>query len=140
MLRNNKKLSVQELKTIYGDAIRKFRDEKCLTQSYVASKLGVGQSTYQKMESGIYKIKIERLEKIAEILGKPIDAFLEGGITNAHANLQAELSKPVLIAKVEHEFLQKLILQQEKMIEELLEKVQRKNKKIDALTALLKTK
>ncbi|MEJ5993087.1 helix-turn-helix transcriptional regulator [Pedobacter sp. Du54] len=56
--------------------MRKYRDEKCLTQSYMANELGIGQSAYQKIEAGESKVSIERLKQIADILGKPLEVFL----------------------------------------------------------------
>ena len=115
-----------------SDDIRKYRDEKCLTQSYMANELGIGQSAYQKIESGDSKVSIERLKQISDILGKPIDAFLNKDEYNKPL---AERESPSTFT--ENELLQKIIIQQEKRIEELEEKVKRKNNKIEELKAKL---
>lgn len=77
------KLSRSEMKSIFGncgDYIRRYRDELCLSQDYMASKLGISQSTYQKIETGVVNITKERLVEIAEILGKQIEDFVPSQI------------------------------------------------------------
>lgn len=79
------KLNRKELKTIYGgceDYIRRYRDEKCLSQDYMATKLGISQSTYQKIEAGNVKVTQERLAEIAAILGKEMEDFLPNSRKN----------------------------------------------------------
>lgn len=128
-------LSRKEMKEIFGnigESIRKFRDERCYTQDLMANRLGITQSAYYKIESGMVKIKTERLIQIAEILGKPIEAFLEKEkYVETFINDQK-----VYINLSELELLQKTINQQEKRIEELECKVIRKDKKIDELKQL----
>lgn len=64
------------MKTILGGDIRKYRDEKCYTQEYMAEQLGIGQSAYYKIDSGIAKVTLERLNDIANILEKTLELFL----------------------------------------------------------------
>ncbi len=136
MFFKKKLLTNGEMKAIVGndigDDLRKYRDEKCLTQAYMAKELGIGQSAYQKIESGDSKVSIERLKQIADVLGKPIDVFL-----NKHQNNKSLAEKESPITFTENELLQKVILQQEKRIEELEEKVKRKDKKIEELKLML---
>ncbi len=115
-----------------GESIRKFRDEKCYTQDLMANRLGITQSAYYKIESGMVKIKTERLIQIAEILGKPIEAFLE---KEKHEEPFINEQK-VYISLSELELLQKTITQQEKRIKEIEDKIVRKDKKIDELKQL----
>ncbi|MDD3723398.1 MAG: helix-turn-helix transcriptional regulator [Lutibacter sp.] len=49
-------------------SIRNFRNEKGLSQEYVAFQLGVSQKSYSDIENGKTKMKNEMLLKIAEIL------------------------------------------------------------------------
>lgn len=57
-----------ELKEILGgDEIRKQRMELCYTQEYMANKLGISQSTYQKIESGSTKLSMDRIFEILSI-------------------------------------------------------------------------
>jgi transcriptional regulator with XRE-family HTH domain len=74
------KLTRNELKNIgLGDDIRKYRNERCYSQEYLASQLGVTQSTYQRIESGAINITFERLNQIAKILRLPAEVFLKEG-------------------------------------------------------------
>lgn len=134
---NNKclHLSRNELKNIYSGEIRKYRDEKCYTQSYMAEQLGIGQSAYQKIESGDIKISIERLTQIANILDKPIDAFI---VRNESKGELIEGNLSIGSVETEYHLMQKIILQQEKRIEELEAKVNRRDEKIEELKKQLK--
>jgi transcriptional regulator with XRE-family HTH domain len=108
-------LTRAEMKNIYGEDIRKFRDEACYSQEFMASQLGIGQSAYYKLEAGAVKITMERLALIAKILDKPIDAFLQ----KEKYNEQLKSEQKVYIQLTELELLQKTITQQQKRIEEL---------------------
>ncbi|WP_262887322.1 helix-turn-helix domain-containing protein [Mucilaginibacter agri] len=56
-----------------ADHIRKCREDKGLTQFYMAYKLQISQNCYSKMELGYSKISLERLFQISEVL--EIDAI-----------------------------------------------------------------
>lgn len=62
--------------TNIGFNIRKIREEKGLSQEYVAHELGINQSTYGKLERENCKISVDRLYKIAEILNEDITKIL----------------------------------------------------------------
>lgn len=126
-------LNKTEIKNIHIDDIRKFRDERCYTQEFMADRLGITQSAYYKLEAGIVKISFERLEQISKILNKPLDAFLE----KENQKEQYLNDNKVVINVSEFDLLQKTIYQQEKRIEELEGKIARKDKKIDELKRLL---
>jgi transcriptional regulator with XRE-family HTH domain len=114
-------LQKSEMKAISGGDIRKYRDEKCYTQAYMANELGIGQSAYQKIESGEVKISMERLVLIASILNKPLEAFLK---SEDHVKPNSPLiEETVVVSKREWSLMQKVILQQEQRIEELEEKL-----------------
>lgn len=49
--------------------IQRIRSEKRLSQAEMAEKLGMAQNNYGKIERGITELTVERLYKIAEILG-----------------------------------------------------------------------
>jgi transcriptional regulator with XRE-family HTH domain len=48
--------------------IRNKREKLNYTQEYLATKLGISQNAYSKIELGYTKITVERLFQIAEIL------------------------------------------------------------------------
>jgi len=51
-----------------GLKIRKYRESAGLSQEYVASKLGMTQSNYQRLEKNDERLDIVRLQKIADVL------------------------------------------------------------------------
>jgi transcriptional regulator with XRE-family HTH domain len=73
-----------------GNKIKKLRELKNLTQSYMASELGITQSTYSKIEIGEIDISFSKLEKISEVLEmspEEIFTFNENMIFNVMHNL-----------------------------------------------------
>lgn len=118
------KLSKKEMnQATAGDQIRYSRNEVCLTQEYVANKLGLSQSTYQRIETGEISVSTERLIQIAEILQKPLDYFLKEkeNIENPY-----KATRMIYVSEREWELMKKIISQQEKRIEELEEKLNAK--------------
>lgn len=68
-----------------GYKVRKVRELKGITQTYVADALGVKQNTYSRMETGAIKIQEEQLGRIAEVLGvekEEIESFDEKLVFN----------------------------------------------------------
>ncbi len=57
-----------------GHKIRKVRELRSLTQEKMANELGMTTSGYSRIERGEVKLSIDRLERIADVLGvQPID-------------------------------------------------------------------
>ena len=50
------------------ERIKRMRLNRDFSQDYVATKLGIGQRAYSKLENGELKIDIEKLQRIAQIL------------------------------------------------------------------------
>ena len=72
-----------------GQKIKKLRELKNFTQSYVASELGITQSAYSKMELGETEVSYSKLTKIAEVFGmapEEIMTFNEQMIFNVMHN------------------------------------------------------
>lgn len=56
--------------------IKKIRQEKGLTQLDIAAALDFDQSNWNKIEKGVQQLKVNQLEKIANVLGvQVIDLF-----------------------------------------------------------------
>lgn len=53
--------------------IKRIRESKNLTQEYVASRLGISQNAYSRLENNRTHLSIDRLKKIAQILSVPLD-------------------------------------------------------------------
>lgn len=51
-----------------GKKLRTLREIKGYSQEYVANEIDISQRTYSKIENGLAKIDIERLQKIANVL------------------------------------------------------------------------
>ena len=58
-----------------GERIRQNRTELLRIQEDIAEEIGMSQSAYAKLENGSTKIDMERLVKIAEVLGITIVAL-----------------------------------------------------------------
>jgi len=56
--------------------IKKLREQSGLTQQEIADKLNVHLKTWQKIENGVTKLDIERLQKIAEILETTVEDLI----------------------------------------------------------------
>src|SRR5690606_14830173 len=57
--------------------IRAVRERRGVTQEQMAETLGITQSAYAKVESGIRKIGAATLFNIAKILDEPMESFWE---------------------------------------------------------------
>lgn len=51
-----------------GQKIKKVRELRNFTQDYVASKLGITQEAYSKIESNKTNVSIQKLEQISQVL------------------------------------------------------------------------
>lgn len=85
----------------------------------MANQLGITQSAYYKLEAGSVKITIDRLEQIAVILDKPIVAFTDKEKYNE--NLKCEQKVHISISELDK--LHQTIAKQQKIIEQLEEKI-----------------
>ncbi len=52
-----------------GQKIKKVRELRNFTQDYVATQLGISQEAYSKIEANKTSVSIQRIEKVAEVLG-----------------------------------------------------------------------
>ena len=60
-----------------GEEIKKYREEKQMTQVEVADVLGVKPATISKYEAGTLEPNIESLKKLAELFGVSVDELLK---------------------------------------------------------------
>ncbi len=85
-----------------GDAVRQIREEKKLTQLYVAKVVGVTTDTISRWENNRYpSIKRENALRLAEALECPLEDFLQNGDRTADSEAEAEAEpgrsrKPIL--------------------------------------------
>lgn len=65
-----------------GRKIQMAREEKGLTQEQLAKALGCSQSALSNYEKGKRRLYLSHMEKLSEILDKPLEYFLESPLTN----------------------------------------------------------
>ncbi|WP_143307827.1 helix-turn-helix domain-containing protein [Chitinophaga vietnamensis] len=98
--------------------IKRLRMERNLTQEYIAQELDISQNAYCKLENGQVNITIDRLEKIAGILGTPLATLL--CCTEATVNDNAIWQEMRSVIGILHEELQA----KQKTVDSLLEVIQ----------------
>ncbi len=69
-----------------GQKVRRIREEKQLTQDFIAHKLEISQNTYSKIESGSIKLTIDRISELSKILDVPIEDMLSDDTKTFHLN------------------------------------------------------
>jgi transcriptional regulator with XRE-family HTH domain len=99
------------------DNIKNIRKKKGISQESLAYDLGIDYSTFGKIERGQIGLSVDRLDKIAEILGVSVEELYgwkkkENGGKYISEDLQARLEeciKELEISKKEIEILKKRI-------------------------------
>lgn len=75
-----------------GTKVRRLRKDRGMTQSELATRIGIIQSDLCRMEKGEYKVGLDSLFKILEVFGMNIGEFFdERGATAGPALEEAEL-------------------------------------------------
>jgi transcriptional regulator with XRE-family HTH domain len=59
-----------------GNNIKQIRELKNFSQEYMASEIEVSQSTYSRIESGTTPLKIDTLQRIADVLEVDLSTLL----------------------------------------------------------------
>lgn len=104
--------------------IRSLRASRNMSQEAIASKIGISQNAYSRIELGLAKLSIERMLKISDILEvSPINMLTaDGGLQNEinkktaqsvqvlMDDLIAEKNAQIENLKKENEFLKAMIL------------------------------
>lgn len=67
-------MNFQEL----GQKIQLIREEKKISQEQLAQAIGCSQSALSNYEKGKRRIYLSQLEKLSEVLQKPLSFFVEG--------------------------------------------------------------
>ena len=62
---------------MFGDKLRYLREHQEYTQADAAQKLGIGQTTYNRYERGLYEPDYKTLKKIANFFQVSIDYLLD---------------------------------------------------------------
>jgi transcriptional regulator with XRE-family HTH domain len=80
-----------------GRNIRIFRNDRGMSQTELADKIGVTFQQVQKYESGMNRVGSGRLFKIAKIFNLPIGALFEGA--NQPVDVQSGISPTAMLAE-----------------------------------------
>ena len=76
-----------------GINIKQIRELKDLSQEYMAHKLGVSQSSYARIESGSIVPKVDKLQRIADVLEVDLSTLLSTtNVFNLNFNATANQS------------------------------------------------
>lgn len=73
----NTHILVAEMKAQIGEAMRKLRKEKKMTQDALAEKLEVATANISRYESGKQGIEVDKLPALAEALGVSVTEFFQ---------------------------------------------------------------
>ena len=76
---------------LVGFRIRKLRKERNLTQSELASRVGIQQSDLCRMETGEYKVSLETLFKILSVFEMNISEFFQEQMPSARRTVENEI-------------------------------------------------
>lgn len=74
-----------------GHIIKHYRELKNYSQKYVASKMGISQNAYSKIENNITQLTVHHIKDLSRILEVPITDFLKDDF---------EIHKPVVLPRV----------------------------------------
>ena len=75
------------------EAIKKLRTAKGYSQEYMATKLGVTQGSYGRIERGETTLTIERLSEIANVLGSTTEQIFSSELVNeSNSNLNKQIA------------------------------------------------
>jgi len=67
---------MEEIKLNLGNKIKMLREIKGFSQEAIALEIGLSQQAFQKIETGVSKISIERANKIAKSLELDLESLL----------------------------------------------------------------
>ncbi|MEM7247355.1 MAG: helix-turn-helix transcriptional regulator [Acidobacteriota bacterium] len=73
----------RQKKDFVGQKVRNLRKERGMTQSELASRIGIIQSDLCRMEKGEYKVSLEVLFRILQVFGMNIGEFFNESTTAA---------------------------------------------------------
>lgn len=109
-----------------GEKIKQIRELKSFTQEYVASKLGITQAGYSKIESGGTDItfsKIVEISNVLEVTPEDLIAFDSQKYFHSFNNVKGSNNGSITI-QVESTELKKLYGDKIKILERLVEKTE----------------
>jgi transcriptional regulator with XRE-family HTH domain len=86
-------MKVRQKKDFVGAKVRRLRKERSMTQSELATRIGIIQSDLCRMEKGEYKVSLEVLFRVLQVFGMNIGEFFsEADRASGPAVAEAELT------------------------------------------------
>lgn len=85
-----------------GRKIQMAREEKGLSQEQLAKALGCSQSALSNYEKGKRRLYLSHMEKLSEILDKPLEYFLESPLSSSKDFSTSSITSTDLINKINH--------------------------------------
>lgn len=122
--------NIEAVNTTIGKRIRKYREEKSLSQEELAEKLHISRSTYQRIENGETNSWINHIENICTTLDVSMEDILkpEEGYTQINSNNTEQTNDNgggvIQNQTNNYNTPEKLIVQYEERIKELKEQVE----------------
>lgn len=96
----------KSLTILLGKAIRERRKSQGLTQDELAEKIGIGNQALSRIEHGMIAPKLERLPKIARVLGCEVSDLFRSGDAGGNRNIDELIS---LLESYDSDYLDKVI-------------------------------
>ncbi|MFM2138061.1 MAG: hypothetical protein RJA57_368 [Bacteroidota bacterium] len=113
-----------------GSLIRRFREMHNYSQKYVASKMGISQNAYSKIENNITQLNVQHLKKISAILNVSVIDLLKDDF---------EIHKPLSLTKPGEVTLQDLLMHLMHLRKNLESKKRVKHDSYPVIASLLRT-
>ncbi len=87
---------IEPVDRLVGSNIRIFRTAKGLSQTALGDSLGVTFQQVQKYEKGVNRVGSSRLQKIAEVLGVPVNRLFDNAINDIEKPVSNEVVTDLL--------------------------------------------
>jgi transcriptional regulator with XRE-family HTH domain len=70
-------ISFEQNFSMPGTVIKKYREMRNYSQKYVASKMGISQNAYSKIENNITQLTVHHVKQLSQILDLPVTDLLK---------------------------------------------------------------
>jgi transcriptional regulator with XRE-family HTH domain len=121
-----------------GERVKNVREQRNYSQQYVASKLGVSQKAYSKIETGETKLSVDNLLKLTEILDTSVNELLDSVGNAVYNNLGTHNGEGIVLHKTTSDKINDLYEKIIKVKDEEIERLKQQNdsflKTIEKLT------
>jgi transcriptional regulator with XRE-family HTH domain len=86
-----------------GTVIRKYREMRNYSQTYVASQLGISQNAYSKIENNITQLTVHHVKQLSQVLEIPITDLLKDEFEiHKPFHIPQSVNKTDLLERIHH--------------------------------------